>query len=144
MDNPRWFHLCWLYLSIAKVEPCVRHRESGDAVQVLPGDPRQEDLLHGVHPAEDGVVEQDRLAHRDHLAGVGAVQFNYGVVLVVCLVENGSLLCCTLRSGLHEIPTMIRIFPHGLENNHVCKLISDKFPGRLTYVLFLENCQKYI
>ena len=33
---------------------------------------------------------------------------------------------CTLRSGLHEIPTMIRTFPHGLENNHACKWIFNK------------------
>ena len=51
---------------------------------------------------------------------------------------------CTLRSGLHEIPTMIRTFPHRLENNHACKWISDNFPGMLTYVLFLENCLKSI
>ena len=30
---------------------------------------------------------------------------------------------------------MIRTFPHGLENNHACKWISDNFPGVLTYVL---------
>ena len=53
-------------------------------------------------------------------------------------------LSCTLRSGLHEIPTIIRTFPHGLENNHACKWTSDNFPGMLTYVLFLENCQKTI
>ena len=53
-------------------------------------------------------------------------------------------ICCTLRSGLHEIPTMIRTFPHGLENNHGCKWTCDNFPGMLTYVLFLENCQKTI
>ena len=53
-------------------------------------------------------------------------------------------LCCTLRSGLHEISTMIRTFPHGLENNHACKWISDNFPGMLTCVLFLENCLKSI
>ena len=51
---------------------------------------------------------------------------------------------CSLRSGLHEIPTMIRTFPCGLENNHTCKWISDNFLGMLTYVLFLENCQKSI
>ena len=55
-----------------------------------------------------------------------------------------SCICCTLRSGLHEIPTMIRTFPCGLENTHACKWISDNFPGMLTYVLFLENCQKSI
>ena len=53
-------------------------------------------------------------------------------------------MCCTLRSGLHKIPTMIRTFPHGSENNHACKWISDKFPWMLTYVLFLENCLKSI
>ena len=51
---------------------------------------------------------------------------------------------CTLRSGLHEITTMIRTYPHGLENNHACKRTSDNFPGMITYVLFLENSQKPI
>ena len=37
-----------------------------------------------------------------------------------------------------------RTFPRGLENNHTCKWISDNFPGMLTYVLFLESCQKSI
>jgi hypothetical protein len=53
-------------------------------------------------------------------------------------------LCCTLRSGLHEIPTVIRTFPHGLENNHACKWFSDNFPRMLTYMLFLENCLKSV
>ena len=39
---------------------------------------------------------------------------------------------------------MIRTFPHGLENNHAFKWISDNFPGMLIYVLFLENCLKSI
>ena len=51
---------------------------------------------------------------------------------------------CTLRSGLHEIPKMIRTFPHGLENNRAFKWTFDNFPGMLTPVLFLENCQKTI
>ena len=55
-----------------------------------------------------------------------------------------SYISCTLRSRLHEIPTVIRTFPHALENNHACKWTSDNFPGMLTYVLFLENCQKTI
>ena len=33
-------------------------------------------------------------------------------------------ICCILRSGLHEIPSIIRTFPYGLENNHACKWIS--------------------
>ena len=45
----------------------------------------------------------------------------------------------TLRFGLHEIPTMIRTFPQGLENNHECKWTFDNIPGMLAYVLFLEN-----
>ena len=56
------------------------------------------------------------------------------------MVENWKkniYICCTLRSGLHEIPTMIRTFPHGLESNHLCKWNSDNFPGMLTYILFL-------
>ena len=53
-------------------------------------------------------------------------------------------ICCTLRSGLHEISTMIRTFPHGLENNHTCKWISGNFPRILMYILFLENCLKSI
>ena len=51
---------------------------------------------------------------------------------------------CTLRSGLHEILTMNRTYPHGLENKHGYKWISDNFPGMLINVLFLENCQKTI
>ena len=43
-------------------------------------------------------------------------------------------ICCTLRSGLHEIPTMIRTFPHELENNHACKWIFENFPRILTYI----------
>ena len=53
-------------------------------------------------------------------------------------------ICCTHRSGLHEIPTMICIFPHGFENRHACKWISDNFPEIVTYILFLENCLKSI
>ena len=53
-------------------------------------------------------------------------------------------MCCNLRSGLHDIPKMIRTFPHGLENIHACKWISDNFPLMLTYILFLENCLKPI
>ena len=37
-----------------------------------------------------------------------------------------------------------RTFPHGLADNYASKWISDNFTGVLTYVLFLENCQKYI
>ena len=37
-----------------------------------------------------------------------------------------------------------RTFPHWLDNNHASKWTSDNFPGILTYVLFLENCQKFI
>ena len=37
------------------------------------------------------------------------------------IYEWRGCLCCTLRSGLHEILTMITTFPHGLENNHACK-----------------------
>ena len=55
-----------------------------------------------------------------------------------------SSICCTLRSGLQEIQTNIRTFPHGLENNHACKWTFDYFPGMLIYVLFLENCQNTI
>ena len=58
--------------------------------------------------------------------------------------QNKSL-CSTLRSGLHEIPSMIHMtFPHGLENNHACKWNFDNFPGMLTFVFFLENEQKNI
>ena len=53
-------------------------------------------------------------------------------------------ISCTLRSGLHEIPTMIRAFSDGLENNQACKWISGNCPGMLTYVLFLKNCLKSI
>ena len=37
-----------------------------------------------------------------------------------------------------------RTIPCRLEKNHACKWISDNFPGMLTYVLFLENCQKSV
>ena len=66
-------------------------------------------------------------------------------ICYMCFYHKGaSWLCCTLRSGLHEIPTMIMTFPHGLDNNHAGKWISDNFPGMLTYVIFLEKCQKSI
>ena len=39
-------------------------------------------------------------------------------------------ICCTLRSGLHEIPSMNRTFLCGLENSHACKWISDAFAGK--------------
>ena len=39
---------------------------------------------------------------------------------------------------------MIRTFPCGLKDNHACKWISHNYPGMLTYVLFLENCQESI
>ena len=52
-------------------------------------------------------------------------------------------LSCTLRSGLHAIPKMIRTFPHGLENNHACKWISEHFPGVLTHVLFAFHLQAW-
>ena len=55
---------------------------------------------------------------------------------------RGRNLSCTLRSGLHEIPTKIRTFPHRLENNHSCKWTSDKFPGMITYVLVWEPVSK--
>ena len=44
----------------------------------------------------------------------------------VCLALISNSICCTLRSGLHEIPTMMT-FPHGLKNNHACKWTSDNF-----------------
>ena len=49
-------------------------------------------------------------------------------------------ICCTP----HIIPTMIRTFPNGSENIHACKWTFEHFLGRLTYVAFLENCQKTI
>ena len=39
---------------------------------------------------------------------------------------------------------MIRTFPHGLENNHACKWTFDNFPGMITFVVFLENCQNHL
>ena len=62
----------------------------------------------------------------------------------IIIKQINKWICCTLKSGLHEIPTMIRTFPHGLENNYACKWIFDNFPGLLTYVLFMENCLKSI
>ena len=55
-----------------------------------------------------------------------------------------TIISCTLRSGLHEILTMIKTFPHRLENNHAFKLTSDMCPGMVICVLFLESCQKII
>ena len=49
-----------------------------------------------------------------------------------------------LRSGLHEIPKMIRTFPPWLENNHACKWISDNFPGITHMSEHLENSYKSI
>ena len=51
---------------------------------------------------------------------------------------------CTLRTGLHKIPTMIDTFLCGLENTHACKWISDNFPGITHISAFLESCQKSI
>ena len=34
-------------------------------------------------------------------------------------------ISCTLRSGVHEISTMIRTFPCGLENNHSWKIVKN-------------------
>ena len=65
---------------------------------------------------------------------------------VVCAAYMLHTCCisCTVRLGLHEIQTMVRTFSCGLEINHACKWISDNSPGMLTYVLFLESCQKSI
>ena len=73
-------------------------------------------------------------------------QIKYSLICkhVVGTTNKYIYICCTLRSGLHVIPKMIRTFPHGLENNHSCNWICDNFPGMLTYVLFLENFLKYI
>ena len=53
-------------------------------------------------------------------------------------------LRCTLRSGRHEIPTMIRTFSCGLEINHTCKWVFGNFPGIKHILAFLENYQKSI
>ena len=74
---------------------------------------------------------QCRVYHSHHHANDGGLQ-------------QRDQRCCTLRSGLHEIPKMIRTFSHGLENNHASKWVSDNFPGMLTYILFLEYCLKSI
>ena len=53
---------------------------------------------------------------------------------LLCFLNFSKVLTCsTLRSGLHE-----------LEKNHARKWTSDNFPGMLTNILFLENCQKTI
>ena len=46
-------------------------------------------------------------------------------------------LRCTLKSGLHKTPTLIRTFPLGLENKHACKWTSRNadicvIPGKLS------------
>ena len=60
------------------------------------------------------------------------------------VLSKAGCLSCTLRFGLHEIPIMNRTLPCGLGNNIACTRIFDNFPGMLTYVLFLENCQKSV
>ena len=74
--------------------------------------------------------------------GSSAVRELYDMNIPCFGAWNYGGICCTLRSGLHEIPTMIRNLPHGFENNHECKWISDNLLRILTYVLLLENCQK--
>ena len=71
-------------------------------------------------------------------------RFSYSYSCFWFLDFKQSNICCTLRSGLHEIPTIMKTFPHGLENNHSCKWISNNFPGMLTYLLILKNCLKSI
>ena len=55
----------------------------------------------------------------------------------VCSIYVAHLLHlgCTVRLGLHEIHTMVRTFPCGLENSHAFKWISDNFPRMLTCVI---------
>ena len=57
-------------------------------------------------------------------------------------------ICIHGSSQIHQerssrFDTIKDLLP-GLESNNTYKWISDNFPGMLTYVLFLENCQKYI
>ena len=47
----------------------------------------------------------------------------------------------TLISGQHELSTLIRTFPRGLENSHACNWILDNFPEITHMSVFLENCQ---
>ena len=75
------------------------------------------------------------------LAKFGETHFlrNPSPLLPPDVIEVQALICCTLRSGLHEIPTMIRTFPRGWENNHAWKWISDNFPGITHMSAFLEK-----
>ena len=69
------------------------------------------------------------------------------IYCLLCVLDTYNLnwlVSCTLRSGLHEIPAMIRNFPRGLAKNHACNSISDTFPGMRTYILFLKNYLKSI
>ena len=68
----------------------------------------------------------------------------FPILLKIKTKNKSRCLCCTLRSGLHDIPTMISTFPCGFETNHACKWISGNIPGMLIYVLFLDNPQKSI
>ena len=66
--------------------------------------------------------------------------FSWGIFVYI----KNIYIFCTLRCGLHEITTLIRTFPHGLENNHARKWTCNNFQEMLTYVFFLENCPKNI
>ena len=61
---------------------------------------------------------------------------------VSCLNFSGTMNL--FQSYLQSAAAYSCEIPHDLENNHACKWNSDNFPGMLTYVLFLENCQKTI
>ena len=68
--------------------------------------------------------------------------------LYVLLHSNpGEKVLKSIKSRGQICPILLRrkrTFPRGLEINHACKLISEKIPGMLTYVLFMESCQKSI
>ena len=87
------------------------------------------------------------LAHAKNLHH-NVSQFYISPHLTTC----NTCIGCTLRSGLHEIPTTIRTFAHKLEKSHACKWISRNadvciIPGKLykihLYVwLFFSPCGK--
>ena len=103
-------------------------------------------VLPSIFPVKFGALATiTSLKARINTAASVQSPFSFRVVLEVLICELILFyllyLRSTLRSGLHEIPTTIRTFPHGLVNNHLCKWISDNFPGVVTNQLRDLFCQ---
>ena len=54
--------------------------------------------------------------------------------------RQGPKMCKNKGTNLSRNLTRNRILSLGLENHRTLEWISDRFPGTLTYMLFLENC----